>query len=139
MFKGVPKIDDAQVALCDASEMRCGCWKSNAGVMQHSGVTHNGLSAWEKTRQRQTSWQASDVVPKIVPLVTITVVEALQLWSGILQHDDVELAAIRVRSPVSWHNDAFNVRDGKETLICVGLTVRRLNVLMKKEFGEHAL
>ena len=76
---------------------------------------------------------------EIVPLCRITVAEALQLWSGILQHDDVELAAIRVRSPISWHNNTFNVWDGKETLIRVGLTVRGLNVLMKKEFGKHAL
>jgi len=45
MFKGVPKIDDAQVVLCDAGEMRLGRWKSNAGFMQHSRVIHNGLSA----------------------------------------------------------------------------------------------
>jgi hypothetical protein len=76
---------------------------------------------------------------RVVPLFRITVAEALQLWSSILQHDDVELPAKRVRSPISWHDNAFNVWDGKETFISVGLTVSRLHVLMEKEFGEHAL
>jgi hypothetical protein len=78
-------------------------------------------------------------VPKIAPLAGITVTEALQLRSGILQHDDVKLAPVRVRSPVPWHDDALNVWDGKETLICVGLAVRRLHVFMKEKLSEHAL
>ncbi len=81
----------------------------------------------------------ADVLSAIVPLFGITVAEALQLWSGILQHDDVELATVRVRSPIPRHDDALDAWDGEETFICVGFAVRRLHVVVKKELGEHAL
>jgi len=93
----------------------------------------------EKTRGGQITPGSVTDVPKIAPLSGITVAEALQLRSGVFQHDDVKLAPVRVRSPVPWDDDALNGWDGKETLICVGLTVRRLHVLVEEKLSEHAL
>ena len=77
-------------------------------------------------------------VSAFVHLSGVTFAEALQLWPSIFQHDDVELAAVRVRSPIPRHDDALDVWGGKEMLVCVRLAVRGFHVLVKKELGEHA-
>jgi hypothetical protein len=79
-----------------------------------------------------------EVVSAFAPLSGIAFTEALQLWPSIFQHDDVELAAVRVSSPIARHDDALDVWGGKEMFVCVRLAVRRCHVLVKKELGEHA-
>ena len=77
------------------------------------------------------------IVTVFTPLSGSTVAEAFQLWSGILQHDDIKLAAVRISSPIPGDDDAFDVWDGKELFVCVRLAGCRRHVLIEKEFGEH--
>lgn len=72
------------------------------------------------------------------PLSRITISEVLQLRPSIFQHDDVELAVVRISPPIPRHDDTFDVWGGKEMFVCVRLAVRRFYVLVKKELGEHA-
>jgi hypothetical protein len=92
-----------------------------------------------KTRGQIILRLMTDLVPTIAPLSGITVAEVPQLRPSVLQHDDVKLAVVCVRSPIPWDDDALYVRDGKETLVRVSLTVCRLHVLVEEELGEHAL
>jgi hypothetical protein len=137
MFKGVPKIDDAHITFCGTgtSEMRHGCRKSKTRFMQAPYIVHHSLSARYKTR---LDLMATRALKAFVPLSGIAVSEASQFWSSIFQHNDVKLAAIRVSSPIPRHDDPLDVRDRKETFVCVRLAVRRGHVFMKKELGEHA-
>ena len=79
----------------------------------------------------------NNVVTVFAPLSGITVTEAFQLRSSILQHDNIKLAAVRISSPIPRDDDALDVWDGKEMLVCVRLAVRRRHILVEIEFGEH--
>ena len=66
------------------------------------------------------------------PLSGIALAEAFQLWSSILQHDDIKLAAVRISSPIPRDDDALDLWDGKNMFVRVSLPVRGRHVLVEK-------